>query len=210
MPKIVDHEQRRRDLAEALWRVVAKAGPSAVSIRAVAAEAGWSAGALRHYFQTRDELLEFAIELAEEGITQRIQARAQVGGDDEPVLERAAAFIEELLPLDERRRAEFRIWQAVGEDFHQAHDEGDRRRWTAQRELYRSVALALYGDRSPDTAQREEWVAAWAAYLHVFCDGLAAQAMFAPARMPPDEARGLLRRFLADVARSAGETASAR
>ncbi len=209
MPKIVDHEQRRHELAEALWRVVARAGPSAVSIRTVAAEAGWSAGALRHYFQTRDDLLEFAIELAEERVTRRIQTRAQVGGD-EPMLERAAALIEELLPLDEQRRAEFRIWQAIGEDFHQAHDEGDQRRWTAQRELYRSVALALYGDRSPDTAQREDWVAVWAQYLHVFCDGLAVQAMFSPARMPPDEARGLLRRFLADVARDVGETASAR
>ncbi|RNL86961.1 TetR/AcrR family transcriptional regulator [Halostreptopolyspora alba] len=209
MPKIVDHGRRRRELAEALWRVVARAGPSAVSIRTVATEAGWSAGALRHYFQTRDELLEFAIELTEERITRRVQERARVGGD-EPVPERAAAFVEELLPLDERRRAEFRIWQAAGEDFRQAHDEGDRRRWATQRELYRSVALALYDDCSSDTARREQWVATWAEYLHVFCDGLATQLMFAPARMPPGEARDLLRRFLADVGRRAGAAAPER
>ena len=59
MPKIVDHEVRRRELAEAVWRVIVRDGVGDVSIRSVAAEAGWSSGALRHYFSTRAELLAF-------------------------------------------------------------------------------------------------------------------------------------------------------
>ena len=62
MPKVVDHEQRRRELAAAVWRVIGREGVAEVSIRAVAAESGWSTGALRHYFATRAELLAFACE----------------------------------------------------------------------------------------------------------------------------------------------------
>ena len=39
MPKKVDHEQRRRELAAALRRVVSRGGVESASIRAVAAEA---------------------------------------------------------------------------------------------------------------------------------------------------------------------------
>lgn len=49
-------------LAEALWRVVRRDGVAAATVRSIAAEAGWSPGALRHYFSTQAELLAFAME----------------------------------------------------------------------------------------------------------------------------------------------------
>ena len=64
MPKIVDHEQRRAEIAEALWRVVARQGLEGATIRAVAAEAGWSRGIVEHYFDNKDELLAFSCRLA--------------------------------------------------------------------------------------------------------------------------------------------------
>ena len=48
MPKIVDHETRREEIAEALWRVVRRDGVRAASVRTIAAEAGWSPGAVRY------------------------------------------------------------------------------------------------------------------------------------------------------------------
>lgn len=114
MPKIVDHEERRRELAEALWRVIVASGPYAVSIRSVAAEAGLSAGALRHYFQTREELLIFAMDLSEQRVIQRIREYSRTLDPDLPMVERVARFAEQMLPLDEMRRAEFRAWEAVG------------------------------------------------------------------------------------------------
>lgn len=53
MPKVVDHERRREDLARAVWAVVARAGVDGATVRAVATEAGWSIGALRYYFATQ-------------------------------------------------------------------------------------------------------------------------------------------------------------
>ena len=66
MPKIVDHEVRRAEIAEALWRVVAREGIEGATIRAVAAEAGWSRGIVEHYFQDKEELLDYACRSASE------------------------------------------------------------------------------------------------------------------------------------------------
>lgn len=62
MPKIVDHEKRRIDLVEAAARVIARVGLQQASIRAIAAEAGYSPAAPLHYFGTREKLFEFAFE----------------------------------------------------------------------------------------------------------------------------------------------------
>jgi AcrR family transcriptional regulator len=43
-------------------------------VRRVAAEAGWSTGSLRHYFQTHSQLLTFAMELVIQRVTQRVSA----------------------------------------------------------------------------------------------------------------------------------------
>ncbi|MDQ1250665.1 MAG: hypothetical protein QG597_5044, partial [Actinomycetota bacterium] len=50
MPKIVDHEARRREIVEAMWRIVQREGFAAVSVRSVAAEAGLSKASISHYF----------------------------------------------------------------------------------------------------------------------------------------------------------------
>ena len=61
MPKIVDHDQRRRELAAAALRVIAREGLEGATTRAVAVECGWSTGVLKHYFQNKDELLQAAL-----------------------------------------------------------------------------------------------------------------------------------------------------
>ena len=63
MPKIVDHEQRRSELAAAVWRLASRDGLEAVTLRAVSAEAGWSTGALNHYFSDKEKLLLFAFQI---------------------------------------------------------------------------------------------------------------------------------------------------
>jgi AcrR family transcriptional regulator len=60
MPKIVDHDARRRELADALLRVAVRDGIDAVSIRTVAAEAGCSARPVQYYFADKAALLAAA------------------------------------------------------------------------------------------------------------------------------------------------------
>ncbi|WP_017580266.1 TetR/AcrR family transcriptional regulator [Nocardiopsis valliformis] len=200
MPKIVDHEERRRELAEALWRVIVASGPQAVSIRSVAAEAGLSPGALRHYFQTREELLVFAMDLSEQRVIQRMREYSRTLDPDLPVIERVAGFAEQMLPLDEMRHAEFRAWEAAG-----ALGEGDPRReerWTQQRGLYRRLVGALGGLpplEDPEQEHSDPWLETWAEFLHTYVDGLAIQMMLASSQVPPETAKARLRAFLAHI-----------
>jgi AcrR family transcriptional regulator len=106
MPKIVDHDARREEIAQALWRVVRRDGIRAASVRTVAAEAGWSAGAVRYYFPDQDGLLNFAMELVSRRVTDRVSAIQPVG----TVVETVLRYLEEVIPLDSERQAEFDIW----------------------------------------------------------------------------------------------------
>jgi AcrR family transcriptional regulator len=62
MPKIVDHDARRGEYVDALWRVVSRDGAGAISVRAVAAEAGVSASNVVHYLPSRAAMLGVAVQ----------------------------------------------------------------------------------------------------------------------------------------------------
>lgn len=72
MPKQVDHQQRRNQLARALWRIAAREGLEATTVRHVAAEAGVSVGRVQHYFSTKDEMLLFALQRVGEDLAGRV------------------------------------------------------------------------------------------------------------------------------------------
>jgi AcrR family transcriptional regulator len=198
MPKVVDHEQRRRELAEAVLRVVERDGAAAASVRTVAAEAGWSTGALRYYFASQRELREFVATVVNERVERRIQARIEADRSRLPLLELVAGLLEELIPLDEARREEFLLWLAVTEWSRQEPLAGAEQLWTGQRQLTVQVVFALAGYEG-EPVDVDPRVETWAEYLHVLVDGLSTQAMFVPARMPPDRVRAVLRAFLAEL-----------
>lgn len=60
MPKIVDHDLVRAEIAEAAGRVITRVGPKNASVRMIAAEAGYSPAAPLHYFGSREQLIHFA------------------------------------------------------------------------------------------------------------------------------------------------------
>lgn len=104
MPKRVDHEEKRRDLAEALFRIASTRGLQSVTLRAVAAEAGVSMFQIQYYFPTKEEMLRHAwqriTELGAERAGHRI-AEAMRTGDERAVMR---ACLLAVLPTDERSR----------------------------------------------------------------------------------------------------------
>jgi AcrR family transcriptional regulator len=179
VPKLVDHETRRRELAAAVWRVISSRGPHAVTIRDVAREAGWSSGALRHYFPTKEELLLFAFRLAAERAAGRIRA---AGGTP------LGRLLEEALPLDDARRDEARIWFAfVGQA--SSHPLLAAELESAYRWIVDWVAAQL-----PADMRRRRTVAA---LLFAAVDGIAVQALASPAAMSPSRQRAALRLHVA-------------
>lgn len=73
MPKIVDHQERRRQIVEAVWALIARRGLDAVTMRDLAAEAGYSNGALAPYFRNKDEILQAAFTFAFESTNTRAE-----------------------------------------------------------------------------------------------------------------------------------------
>jgi AcrR family transcriptional regulator len=190
MPKIVDHEQRRRELAEAVWRVIHRHGVDGASVRTVAQEAGWSAGALRHYFGTQSELLEFAIELAAERIRERADA-LELADNPRRAVER---LLSELLPLDDERRSEAEVWLAftarslIDPQLQVKHAEIDDELRAACVRAVEMLGL-LPGRRRALEAER----------LHALLDGLALHGAMRPERLPPRRIAAVLRRHLDEL-----------
>ncbi|MEV4316666.1 TetR family transcriptional regulator C-terminal domain-containing protein [Actinocrispum sp. NPDC049592] len=104
MPKRVDHEQRRREITHALWRIATEDGLKAVTLRRVAAEAGISMNLVQYYFSTKDQMVRYSldeiIKVAVAQMTKEIDA-AKETGDPRAILRAAMAG---MLPVDEGRR----------------------------------------------------------------------------------------------------------
>ncbi|MGH3823978.1 MAG: TetR/AcrR family transcriptional regulator [Pseudonocardiaceae bacterium] len=114
MPKIVDHRARRTLIAAALLRVTASRGLEAVSVRHVATEAGVSPGMVQHYFRTKDQMLQFALDVISERVERRIGAGMVTLGDDPSPRDLVRTLLIEILPIDDERRLEAHIAVAFG------------------------------------------------------------------------------------------------
>jgi AcrR family transcriptional regulator len=180
MPKVVDHEQRREELAAAVWRLASRDGLESVTIRSVAAEAGWSTGALHHYFSDKEELLLFAFGTVADRIGRRVATAQEVATGP---LGLARELLAVGLPLDPERRAETRVWFAfLGLAL--TRPVLARAQRAAYRHWRRLVADALRAAQEQGQVEPGIDVEREAAELVALVDGLAVQAMFEPrARM---------------------------
>jgi AcrR family transcriptional regulator len=103
-----DHDKRRREVVDAAWRVIVRDGLDHATIRAVARELGMATKAVTRYFQSKDELLLFALDqIVERQI--RISWRSAGDLDSLASLER---LLVTALPIREEVRAGWRIWVA--------------------------------------------------------------------------------------------------
>lgn len=171
MPKLIDHSQRRTDIAEAAWRVVLRDGVAGVSVRAVAAEAGLATASLRHSFPTQSSLLTCCFELVLEHAEARIANLPQAG----TVREQAEQALLQTLPLDPERKAEMQVWIAfsaaamVDDELRTVHARGHE----ALRGLCRAVVAGLAPTREREVES---------ARLHALVDGLAMHIVTGPSR----------------------------
>jgi AcrR family transcriptional regulator len=176
MPKVVDHEERRAELAAAVWRLASSDGLEAVTVRRVAEEAGWSTGAVVHYFADKEELLLLAFSTVADRVRTRLAEAAEQ--TTEP-LDLVRAWLVEGLPIGRERQAEVRVWFAF---LGLALTRPDFAR--AQRLTYRAwrgrVADLLRDAKERGDIRADVDPSAAAAALVAVVDGLAIQATFEP------------------------------
>jgi AcrR family transcriptional regulator len=106
MPKIVDHEQRREEIALVACRVVARHGFEQATIVRIAREAGYTTGMVAHYFDTKQDIVIAALRL----ILRRIEERLTPSEADGPA--ELLTVLTESLPVDETRYNECAFWIA--------------------------------------------------------------------------------------------------
>lgn len=93
---------------ETVCSIIATEGLDAVTVREVASNAGVSIGAVQHHFRTKDEMLVAAFRHVVDSTEQRI-ARVDLGTD---IRRNLSAILRELLPLDELRLREAKVYVA--------------------------------------------------------------------------------------------------
>ncbi|MGO3069858.1 TetR/AcrR family transcriptional regulator [Corynebacterium casei] len=116
MPKVVDHVQRKQELVESTWRVIARRGLAGATMRQIAEEAGYANGALKPYFPTKMDLLAATFEHVYSSTEERIGKSIEGLREFEAV----RAMCLEVLPFTERLRDEARIvvsfWDSAAQD----------------------------------------------------------------------------------------------
>ncbi|MFJ9407864.1 TetR/AcrR family transcriptional regulator [Streptomyces sp. NPDC101393] len=176
MPKKVDHEARREEISQALWRIASTRGLDGASLREVAAEAGISLGRLQHYFRTKDEMLAFALRRISALAEQRIRERIETLAEEPSPRVILRACLAGLLPLDEKSR----IGTLVGAAYfaRAVHDEALRaeaRDGTPKLRAFFADQLrraAERGELAPERATEDE-----AMLLISLVDGLASYVL---------------------------------
>ncbi|MFF3013742.1 TetR/AcrR family transcriptional regulator [Streptomyces sp. NPDC057939] len=110
MPRVADHDARHGQITDAVQRLIARHGLTAVTVARTAAEAGMSVGLVQHYFTAKDEMLLATFTRVNGRFTARVDELVNRGeAEGRTVAEMLRHALAELLPLDDARRTEFLV-----------------------------------------------------------------------------------------------------
>lgn len=180
MPKIVDHQERREQIALVACRVVAQLGFDQATIARIAREAGYTTGMVAHYFDTKQDIIVAALRL----ILRRIEERLTPSGAAAPP--DLLALLTEALPVDDTRYIEcafyIAFWGQLPADrrmrrinawmhreylrlFERCLAHGWAAEWqlwprATREQLLRSVITFINGITASTVASRADWPAA--------------------------------------------------
>ncbi len=104
MPKVVDHDARRRALAASACVRVAREGLEGTTLAGVAREAGVTTGTIQHYFRDKDALLAAALQHAYDDQLERMDRHLRTAD--------LAAELAEAMPASAPGRRTMRVWLA--------------------------------------------------------------------------------------------------
>jgi AcrR family transcriptional regulator len=174
MPRQVDHDARRRQIADAVCQLIAERGIEAVTLREVAARAGVSMGAVQRSFP-KDGMLLFALEHVISQAEQGGRERIEQSGDGQSAKVLLVTTLQQMALTEDRHGVQARVWLTFAA---QAAVEPElakllRTHYTKGHDLL--IWLIEYGKHTGeivDTINTTQEARA----LHAFVDGLTVQA----------------------------------
>jgi AcrR family transcriptional regulator len=195
MARVVDHAERREIFAAAALRVIMREGEAGLTVRSVATEAGFTTGALTHYFQSKDQLLIEASELSARLVREQMERAGRVV----PAREAIRKVVALALPLTAEMRGYWRIWLAYWE--RSSYDDEVARvmrlrydEWRGRLETLLARAKAE-GDLAGGVNPREA-----AESLIALVDGIGVQVVLGVSRISAARQRAMFDAWLATVA----------
>jgi AcrR family transcriptional regulator len=194
MPRIVDHDRRREEIARLTVRVIQQDGAESATVRRIARVGGFSIGVLTHYFRDKDELVGFAFQwLARQSFA---DLDAAVAGAP-PGLARLRTALEFMVPAA-AAPSFIRVWLSLwGGAMHNPALARIHRDYYARWRRYLRRYLAEAVARGETTAPRSLRDAT--DLLTAAVDGYWIGATFEPRRFPPRRRRALVAQLLATV-----------
>lgn len=189
MPRHVDHDQRRREILEATWRVLGERGVKGLSFRAIANELGGSTTLVTHYFDSQADLIQ---ELAVYFSTAADAEIAELEEGAGTPYERLLILLEWLVPstedgvVQERARIVLLADRLAGEDLSENFEVWE----TKTRELLRNHLEEMVS--TEELELRVEM-------LRVLTNGLTLSAIEHPELWPGDRQLAIIRQAVADM-----------
>lgn len=181
MPKIVDHEERRRAIAGAAVDAIAAHGLDGVKLADIARAAALTTGAVGHYFEDKDAVLAAALEeVCIRLFTKMGRSTGEPHFDD----------LADCLPTSEASRKEWRVWLAYW-----GRAPFSERLREIHRQYYLDIETALVEDLDGAVADPRLVAAAIIAAV----DGVGTRATLEPELWPADRQRALLAMLLAPL-----------
>jgi TetR/AcrR family transcriptional repressor of bet genes len=182
MPKLVDHDRRRHELAMVSASLVADRGVGALTVRGLARAAGVSTGVVSHYFRNSEDMLFAAYQTAYRSSGDRFLR--DLHGD--VTLIGLLTALENTLPVNKEGLAEWKVRIAFWglSDFGDAIREFEEQSSAAFRQM---LVLALQARNFEDNP------AALADHLEALISGLAIQHLMSPQSHPKESILARLR-----------------
>ena len=190
MPKI-EYKLRREAFLAAAGRTIQKKGLAGLTVRAVAREAGFTAGALVHYVKSVDRLLLDAEDYSARGW----RAGMEAGEENPDKLQALRQVLYFALPSDEGRRGHWNYWVGFWE--RSVRNAAVRKRTRMRYEEYfgRLERLIKNAQKSGDIDESIDAGEA-ARVCVVMMDGIGVQTLRSGFPLSPDSQRAIIDKWI--------------
>lgn len=182
MPRIVNHDERRQQVARVARELILRSGIDKVTVREIAGRAGYSTAVVSHYFRDKKELMFLVFTDTQRSAEARFRAAIDAEGT-------ILKGLEALLPRDEESRDFWRVWFAFW-SMTLVYDDFRREQVVQARKTVDMIAELL--TRAGVDAGDEEERLVQCQRLFAVVSGIAVQAIHDPRYWPLRRQRVIL------------------
>lgn len=177
MPKIVDHEERRAAIARGAVEAISKYGIHKVTMIKFAQEGGCTEGMVNYYFDSKEHVLQAALEQVIKSTKDRLEQAILANPKD------IEGLLMQTLPINETVQKEFCVWR----DFWQRARDSQTMQLTQARWIKDWVAgISGFIEKAQATGEfrQDIDVQLEAEMLATYVDGLGLKASLVPKDWP--------------------------